>query len=91
MVGVLPPPSLDEEELIEDTDTIGGLELGGEPVPDKQSLVYTLAFPPQEHKIGGDGVDPATEQGVQRRVDDERGLVTLRRGRERADEPLPAR
>ena len=55
---------LDEEELLEDTDTIGGLELVGEPVPDEQSLVYTLAFPPQEHKIGGAAVDPATEKAL---------------------------
>jgi len=50
--------SLDEEELIEGGDTIGGLELAGEPVPDAQSFVYTLRFPPQEHKIGGRCVDP---------------------------------
>ena len=82
--------SLDEEELIEDGDTIGGLELVGEPVPDKQSLVYTFTFPPQEHKIGGDGVDPATEQGLpragRRRA---RHSSRLRRAKARADEPLP--
>jgi uncharacterized protein len=53
--------SLDEDELIEDTDTIGGLELVGEPVEDGQSLVYTFTFPPQEHKIDGAAVDPKTE------------------------------
>ena len=36
---------LDEDELIEDTDTIGGLELVGEPVEDGQSLVYTFDVP----------------------------------------------
>src|SRR5439155_16050468 len=66
--------SLDEEELIEDGDTIGGLELDGEPEPHKQSLVYTFRFPPQEHKIGGEGVDPATEKTYKVAVDDERGL-----------------
>jgi uncharacterized protein len=81
--------SLDEEELIEDGDTIGGLELAGEPVPDKQSLVYTFSFPPQEHKIGGECVDPATGKGYSVEVDDEHGTVTLRRARRRADEPLP--
>ena len=39
----------------------------GEPVPVKQSLEYTFTFPPQEHKIGGPAVDPATERDVQRR------------------------
>ena len=89
MVGVVPPPRLDEEELIEDTDTIGGLELVGEPEPDKSSLVYTFSFPEQEHKISGDSVDPATEKTYTVTVDDEQGLLTLRRSKDRADEPLP--
>ena len=82
--------TLDGEELVEDTDTIGGLELAAEPVPDKQSLVYPLSFPPQEHKLGSEGVDPSTEKGYAIEVDDERGIVYLRRARRRADEPLPA-
>ena len=81
---------LDEDELIEDTDTIGGLELAGEPVEDGQSLVYTFTFPPQEHKIDGSGVDPRTERGYRVEVDDEQGLVRLRRAKERSEEPLPA-
>jgi predicted RecB family nuclease len=81
--------SLDEEELIEDGDTIGGLELAGEPVLVKQSLEYTFNFPAQEHKIGTTGVDPVTERGYTVAVDDERGTVTLRRGKKQAEEPLP--
>jgi uncharacterized protein len=81
---------LDAEELIEDTDTIGGLELVGEPVPVAKSLEYTFRFPPQEHKIGGLAVDPATEQRYSVAVDDELGRVTLRRSVEKVDEPLPA-
>jgi predicted RecB family nuclease len=81
--------SLDEEELIEDGDTIGGLELAGGPEPDKQSLVYRLHFPPQEHKIGGRCIDPATEKSYDLQVDDEHGIVRLRRSTKRADEPLP--
>ena len=46
--------TLDEEELIASSETIGGLELVGEPEPVEQSFVYTFEFPPQEHKIGGD-------------------------------------
>jgi uncharacterized protein len=82
--------SLDAEELIEDTDTIGGLTLAGEPDEDGQSLVYTLAFPAQEHKIGGRCEDPATEKKYEVEVDDEHGLVTLRRAKKRVDEPLPS-
>jgi uncharacterized protein len=81
--------SLDEEELVEDADTIGGLTLAGDPEGDKQSFVYRLAFPPQEHKIGGPCEDPASRKLYDVVVDDERGLVTLRRGKPRAAEPLP--
>ncbi|MDQ3671750.1 MAG: TM0106 family RecB-like putative nuclease, partial [Actinomycetota bacterium] len=81
--------TLDEEELIADTDTIGGLELVGEPEPDRSSLVYTFTFPPQEHKISGNAIDPATEKPCNIAVDDELGLVTLRRAKNRAEEPLP--
>jgi uncharacterized protein len=81
--------SLDQEELLEDTDTIGGLELVGSPEQDKGSLVYTFSFPEQEHKISGDAVDPATEKTYTVTVDDERGLLALRRGKGRATEPLP--
>ncbi|HSB39652.1 MAG TPA: TM0106 family RecB-like putative nuclease [Gaiellaceae bacterium] len=79
----------DPEELFESTECIGGLELAGGPEPDGQALVYTLGFPPQEHKIGGPCVDPATQKRLHVRVDDEHGLVTLRRARRRAEEPLP--
>jgi predicted RecB family nuclease len=81
--------SLDPEELLEDTDTIGGLELVGEPVPVKQSLEYIFEFPAQEHKIGTSGVDPVTERSYSVIVDNERGTVTLKRGKKLADEPLP--
>jgi uncharacterized protein len=84
--------SLDADELVEDTDTIGGLVLQGAPVEDKQSpksLSYTLAFPPQEHKIGGPCEDPATGRAYRVAVDDERGRVTLLRAKSRSEEPLP--
>jgi predicted RecB family nuclease len=80
---------LDPEELIESTETIGGLELEGEPEADGQSLVYTLRFPAQEHKIGGAAVDPATQKRHNVRVDDGLGVVTLRRASNREDEALP--
>jgi uncharacterized protein len=80
---------LDDEELFEDGDTIGGLELVGEPVKVKSSYEYTFEFPAQEHKIGSEAVDPKTERPCRVKVDDERGTVTLRRGVKLADEPLP--
>jgi predicted RecB family nuclease len=83
---------MDEEELIDHSEGIGGLELAGEPVrldPPSRSLEYTFRFPQQEHKIGGEGVDPATEKSYAVTVNDERGTVTLCRAANRADEPLP--
>jgi uncharacterized protein len=81
--------SLDEDELIEDTDTIGGMLLTGDPVEDGRSLVYTFTFPPQEHKIDGRSVDPKTEKVYDVSTDDDLGTVTFRRAKARADEPLP--
>lgn len=79
----------DEPELIEDTATIGGLSQVGEPVPDKRSLVYSLSFPAQDHKIRRHGVDPITKSGYDVEVDDERGIVKLRRLASRAGEAIP--
>jgi predicted RecB family nuclease len=81
--------TLDPEELEDSSETIGGLELAGEPVQIKQSHEYTLEFPAQEHKIGGKAVDPATRREYTVRVDDEQGTVTFRRGVAQAGEPLP--
>jgi uncharacterized protein len=80
---------LDDDELIDDTDTIGGLELVGDPVPDKRSLVYTLSFPDQEHKIKTSAVDPTTPSTYKVVVDAGRSVGRLRRGMDRASEPLP--
>ena len=42
------------EELIEDSECIGGLQrdLSQPPFPDKRSMVHTFAFPPQDFKMG---------------------------------------
>jgi predicted RecB family nuclease len=81
--------SLEDEELVEDSDTIGGLELVRDPEPDKQSFVYTFSFPAQEHKIGGPCEDPVTGRGYTATLDNERGLLTIRRGKKLMDDPLP--
>lgn len=87
----------DEEQLTElDPEALGGLtDAGIEPrplPPPARSSIYTLRFPPQEHKISaGDWIDPATEKGVcVERVDDAAGLLEIRRATARKDEPLPA-
>jgi len=81
--------SLDDEELLDDGDTIGGLTLLEQRASEPRSIEYVLGFPAQEHKIRGACRDPATEKRYDVEVDDEHGTVTLRRSAERADEPLP--
>ena len=39
------------DELIDDAECLGGLNLIGEPEPIKQSLLYKYKFPEQEYKI----------------------------------------
>jgi predicted RecB family nuclease len=41
----------DTEELIDDADSLGGLEAIGEAVPDKRSLLRTYRYPEQETKL----------------------------------------
>jgi predicted RecB family nuclease len=80
---------LDDEELIRNRNTLGGLVPDGEPYRVKQSWWYPFRFEAQEHKIHSGGVEPKTERGFEVVVDDEHGTLQLRWGRERADEPLP--
>jgi predicted RecB family nuclease len=83
-------PQLDDDELIRDRTAIGGLEWDGTPPEvEGKSHAYRMTFPAQEHKIEGEGWDPATRRGYRVRVDDEQGVVTLLRGEKRVDEPLP--
>ena len=82
------------EELVEDSESIGGLEPdpNTRPTLSKKSLVHTLRFPPQEHKLGpGQAHDPATGEraGEILEIDDARGLLRLKRGPTFAAVPLP--
>ena len=54
---------LDDEELVTNRNTLGGLVPDGEPYKVKQSWWYPFRFEAQEHKIHGAGVDPKTERG----------------------------
>ena len=81
------------DELLEDPDSIGQLELLGAPEQVMRSLAYTLTFPPQEHKLGQghDPVDPATRHvaGEIIELDREQRRLVLKRGPSLADVPLP--
>ena len=83
-------PQLDEDELIRDRTAIGGLRWDGAPPEvEGQSHAYRLTFPPQEHKLPGRAFDPSTQKAFRVKVDDDHGVVTLFRGIERVEEPLP--
>ena len=83
-------PQLDDEELIADRTAIGGLAWDGlPPEVEGQSHAYRMRFPPQEHKLSGEGFDPDTRVRFRLRVDDDTGTVTLLRGTARHEEPLP--
>src|SRR6267378_3451370 len=72
------------EELVDDAESIGRLTPIGRPRPDRNSLLHTLAFPIQQHKLGpGDHpFDPATTKGAGTimEIDDLAGTLVLRRG-----------
>jgi predicted RecB family nuclease len=81
------------EQLVDDAESIGGLTSRGAAVPDRRSLLHTLAFPPQQHKLapGDHPIDPATKgsAGTIVHVDDVAGTLRLRRGPSLASVPLP--
>lgn len=82
-----------EEELIEDTECLGGLALVGRPEPKKQSLLYTYRFPPQEYKLrpGENVVDIATMEtaGNIFELNEDKGVIKIKRGKSKP--PLPER
>ena len=80
-----------DEELIADSESIGGLTPATDVPPRKvkRSTIHTLRFPPQQHKIDDDAYDPATEKKINiARVDDANGIVEIRRSTS-STEPLP--
>lgn len=81
------------EELVDDAESIGCLEAGDvAPEPQKRSLVHTLRFPPQDHKLGpGLAHDPSTGKsaGEILEIDEATGTLRLTRGPTLAALPLP--
>jgi len=82
------------EELIDDVESIGELEPDRRqpPRPSSRSLIHTLRFPPQDHKLGpGSADDPATGRsaGEILEIDDATGRLRLQRGPSLAATPLP--
>src|SRR5215831_9182337 len=83
------------EELLEDSEAIAYLTTDSHTPPQqrKKSLVHTLRFPPQDHKLrpGQTVQDPATGRsaGEILSIDDSSGTLELVRGPSLASRPLP--
>ncbi|MBI2524444.1 MAG: TM0106 family RecB-like putative nuclease [Candidatus Rokubacteria bacterium] len=82
------------DELVDDSESIGGLEPdpGQPPRASSRSLVHTLRFPPQDHKLApGPAHDPATGRGAGEilEIDDATGTLRLSRGPKLAGTALP--
>jgi uncharacterized protein len=82
------------QDLVEDAESIGLLELVGEPEQvTRQSKAYTFTFPAQEHKIkqGQDTFDPGTGQspGEITELDRDARRLVIKRGPRVDQRPLP--
>lgn len=84
--------TMSPQELIDDSGAIGGLVPTGDPPQAvKRSHDFRLSFPPQSYGLGFSSLDPARGRNVNVvGVDDLAGVLTIRRGSSRGDEPLPS-
>ena len=80
-----------EDELIDDTECLGGLQQIGSPEPEKRSLIYSYSFPSQEYKlkVGTQAVDIAVMKnaGTIVEIDEDACIVKIKRMASK--EPLP--
>ena len=80
-----------EDELIDDTEYLGGLRKIGAPVPEKRSLIYSYRFPSQEYKLmdGAQVDDIAVMEyaGTIFEIDEDACIVKIKRGASK--DPLP--
>ncbi len=98
-MGTLNRATKTPEELVEDRDAIGLLEPTGVERPEKRSTVTQFRFPPQEHKlsIGQQVKDPELRDdqgrildgGTVAALDDNEGLIELKRGPKFEGNPPP--
>jgi predicted RecB family nuclease len=84
---------MDEEELVEDAECIGGMVINAEAAPQrvKNSTVYTYRYPEQEFKLkAGDAVlrtDTAEPAGSIESIDEENRILRLKVGPSRPRPP----
>lgn len=90
-----------DEELADDGEALGCLQHDGEEPADlsianprARSLEWTFTFPPQQHHFDeGDGGEDPREGGtgwIISALANETGVIRLRRGRSKREEPLPS-
>jgi len=76
--------TMSDQELIDDSEPVGGLRHDDTvpPVKQKQSVVFTYRFPPQEHKLdpGHAVYDRVNRAGEIVAIDDANGTLTIKRG-----------
>jgi len=85
---------MSDEELVEDSEAIGGLQHAGAVRADKRSTVHAYSFEAaQEHKldVGDKPYDPRTQSGCGEIValDNDAGTLELKRGPSLASQPHP--
>jgi uncharacterized protein len=83
---------LTDEELLDEPDAIAGIEFVRDAGLEKKSRLFEYSFPPQEFGFsnGDSGVDPITrEKWEMFEVDEEAGLLTIKRGPSKLDLPHP--
>ena len=72
------------EELLADSEALGGLVYEGEVGTIKRSILHRYSFPPQDNKVGvgGTPIDPRTKKpaGEVHAIDNISGWIDLRRG-----------
>ncbi len=86
---------MDAQELIDDSECIGALELREDipPVAEKKSKVFTYRYPGQEHKFdpGDKPIDPSNENAAGEivSIDDATRTIRIKRGPSLVDKPHP--
>ncbi|MEI7759479.1 MAG: TM0106 family RecB-like putative nuclease [Thermoleophilia bacterium] len=80
-----------EEQLLEDSTAIAGLERAGKPRPEKRSVVYTFTYPAQEQKVSDKPYDHATLRSAGKLISHDRDArsLELKRGPSLEGTPLP--
>ncbi|MFZ0180287.1 MAG: TM0106 family RecB-like putative nuclease [Candidatus Dormiibacterota bacterium] len=82
---------LNDAERLYEREAISGLAFIGTAGQENKSTLFEYSFPPQEHGSPDTVEDPATgNKWALHAIDDARGVLTLKRGPSRLDDPHPS-